>query len=247
MRSQYAQGIPLTEEEINRRRHEIFKSSVALILKQGFNDTSMQEIAEAAGVGKSTLYDYFPTKDHVVLFVLEEELDNLNAQAESIAAQAMPVQEKLTKILEAQLEFLLKNKNFFMEITMQAAQLGQAGQQDIMKRRYAYQDLLRSLLEQGIREGLFRPVNTRLAARVLIEIMEVLIYTTRPTGTPGEMLADALDMFMHGISLNPTGDPDARHPEFMQRKSPCRNSSFPSLTSRPASKTWAEKACPWPN
>jgi hypothetical protein len=31
------------------------------------------------------------------------------------------------------------------------------------------------------------------------ETMEVLVYTTRPTGTPREMLADALDMFMHGI------------------------------------------------
>ena len=54
-------GIPLTEEEIDRRRHEIFQSSVTLILKQGFDNTSMQEIAQAAGVGKSTLYDYFPT------------------------------------------------------------------------------------------------------------------------------------------------------------------------------------------
>jgi hypothetical protein len=30
--------------------------------------------------------------------------------------------------------------------------------------------------------------------------MEVLVYTTRPTGTPREMLTDALDMFLHGIA-----------------------------------------------
>ncbi|HTX89651.1 MAG TPA: TetR/AcrR family transcriptional regulator [Anaerolineales bacterium] len=192
-------GIPLTKEEIDRRRHEIFQSAVTLILEQGFTDTSMQEIADAAGVGKSTLYDYFPTKDHVLLFVLEEELELLREQAEDIAAQEIPVQEKLTKILETQLDFLLKNKNFFIEISMQAAQLGQTGQQSVMQKRYAYQDLLRGILEQGIREGIFRPVNTRLAARVMIEIMEVLVYTTRPTGTPREMLADALDIFMQGI------------------------------------------------
>ena len=194
-------GIPLTEEEIDRRRHEIFQSSVALILKQGFAGTSMQEIAEAAGVGKSTLYDYFPTKDHVLLFIFEEELEMLQIQAEDIASQAIPAEQKLTKILETHLEFLVNNKNFFTEISMQAVQLGQAGQQRIMKKRYAYQDLVRSILDQGIREGAFRPVNTRLATRALISIMEVLIYTTRPTGTPREMLADALDMFMHGISL----------------------------------------------
>jgi len=192
-------GIPLTEEEINRRRHEIFHSAVALILKQGFAGTSMQEIAEAAGVGKSTLYDYFPTKDDVLLFVFEEELDKFQEQAEGIAARAIPVQEKLIKILEAHLDYLLNNKNFFIEISMQIMQLGQAGQQRIMKKRYAYQDLLRGIVEQGVREAVFRPVNTRLATRVMSESMEVLVYTTRPTGTPREMLADVLDMFMHGI------------------------------------------------
>jgi len=192
-------GIPLTEEEIDRRRHEIFHSSVALILKQGFAGTSMQEIADAAGVGKSTLYDYFPTKDHVLLFVFEEELDVFQTQAAGLAAQAIPVQEKLIQILEAHLEYLLNNKNFFIELSTQVMQLGQAGQQRIMKKRYAYQDLLRAVFEQGVREGVFRPVNTRLATRALIEAMEVLVYTTRPTGTPPEMLADVLDIFMHGI------------------------------------------------
>ena len=192
-------GIPLTEEEIDRRRHEIFHSSVGLILRQGFAATSMQEIAEAAGVGKSTLYDYFPTKDHVLLFVFEEELGRVQEQAEGIGAQDIPVEEKLLKILEAQLDYLLNNKNFFMELSMQVVQLGQAGQERIMKKRYAYQDLLRSVLDQGVKEGVFRPVNTRLATRSLLSIMEVLVYTTRPTGTLREMLMDALDMFMHGI------------------------------------------------
>ena len=94
---------------------------------------------------------------------------------------------------------MLNNKNFFREISLQAMQLEQAGQQRILKKRYAYQDLLRGIIEQGIAEGIFRPVNTRLAVRSLIATMEALAYTTRPTGTPQEMLADVLELFMHGI------------------------------------------------
>lgn len=192
-------GIPLTEEEIDRRRQEIFRSSVALIFKQGFAATSMQEIAQSAGVGKSTLYDYFPTKDHVLLFVFEEELELLQENAEGIATQDIPLQEKLTKILEAHLEFLIRNKNINREITLQAFRLEQLGQRRILKKRYAYQDLLRGILEQGVQEGIFRPVNTRLTVRLLISMVEVLVYTTRPTGTPADMLADALEIFLHGI------------------------------------------------
>ncbi|HTX78740.1 MAG TPA: TetR/AcrR family transcriptional regulator [Longilinea sp.] len=192
-------GIPLTEEEIDRRRHEIFQSAVPLIMNQGFDNTSMQEIARAAGVGKSTLYDYFPTKLHVLLFVFEEELNIVQEQTENIVAQSWPLQEKLSKALEVQLELILNNKNFFREISLHAMQLEQAGQQRILKKRYAYQDLLRSIIEQGIAEGIFRPVNTRLAVRALIAAMEALSYTTRPTGTPQEMLADVIDIFMDGI------------------------------------------------
>jgi hypothetical protein len=86
-----------------------------------------------------------------------------------------------------------------MEISTQIMQMGQAVQQPIMKKRYAYQDLLRGFLDQGVQQGLFRPVNTRLATRAMSEAMEVLVYTTRPTGTPREMLVDILDIFMHGI------------------------------------------------
>ena len=91
------------------------------------------------------------------------------------------------------------NKNFFTEISMQVPQLGPEVQKHIMNKRYAYQDLLRGILEQGVQEGAFRRVNTRLATRTLLSIMEVLVYTTRPTGPPREMLADVLDIFMNGI------------------------------------------------
>jgi len=192
-------GIPLSEEEIDRRRHEIFQSAVPLIVNQGYDNTSMQDIAQAAGVGKSTLYDYFPTKLHVLLFVFEEELTNLQAQCENIIVQELTLQEKFTNVLKTYLNFLIKNKGLFGVITTRAVQLELAGREQIMKRRYAYQDLVRSLLEQGIRQGLFRPINTRLTARMLISATEVLSYTTRPTGTPEEMLADVMDIFMEGI------------------------------------------------
>ena len=56
-------GIPLTDLELASRRQEIAHIAMQLFIKQGFSETSMREIGDAAGVGKSTLYDYFPSKD----------------------------------------------------------------------------------------------------------------------------------------------------------------------------------------
>ena len=67
-------GIPITEEELARRRREIFHAAKHLFVEKGFNETSMREIAEVAGVGKSTIYDYFSSKDEVLIYFLHRPL-----------------------------------------------------------------------------------------------------------------------------------------------------------------------------
>src|SRR5512135_135339 len=93
-------GTPLTEQEQMRRRHEIFGTSVKLFLKNGFQETSMREIAEEAGIGKSTLYDYFPTKDDILAWGVEDELMDLTAAGREIADMHLPAVDRLRKIMK---------------------------------------------------------------------------------------------------------------------------------------------------
>jgi TetR/AcrR family transcriptional regulator, cholesterol catabolism regulator len=59
--------------------------------------------------------------------------------------------------------------------------------------------LIRALIEEGIREGVFRKVNALLAARLLISAISPVIFGSRFTGTSQEMLEDTLDIFFKGI------------------------------------------------
>ena len=90
-------GIPLTEEEQQRRRKEIFDTTVHLFLKKGFKETSMRQISEAAGVGKSTLYDYFKSKDEILVSYFEDAIHELAEGAKEIVAQDMPISEKIKR------------------------------------------------------------------------------------------------------------------------------------------------------
>jgi AcrR family transcriptional regulator len=192
-------GIPLTEVEQNRRRHEIFAATAHLFLEKGFAETSMRELAEAAGMGKSSLYDYFSTKDEILLWYFEDELEDLTALAREIAGQPLPAVEKLRQILHKQLERLLEKKEFYSKLTVEVQRLGAEGQRRIQVKRHEYQDLLRSLVEAGIQEGAFRRVDALLATRILITALTPVVFTSRPTGTPAEMLDEAFNLFLHGV------------------------------------------------
>ncbi len=192
-------GIPLTEEEQVRRRHEIFGTSIKLFLKNGFQETSMREIAEEAGIGKSTLYDYFPTKDDILAWGVEDEIVDLADAAQEIAAQPLPAVTRLRKIMKNHVDVLSSSRDLYLKLSFEVQRLSLETQKRIQVRRHAYQDLIRHLIDEGIQEGSFRKVDSLFVARLLIFAITPTIFTSRPTGTPQQMLNSALDVFLRGI------------------------------------------------
>jgi len=194
-------GIPLTEEEQEKRRHEIFHSVVNIFLKKGFQETSMREIAGVAGLGKSTLYDYFKTKDDILLYFFEDQINDLTEAAQKVALQNISADERLRQVMKVHLEFLQANKSLFMKLSLEAQRLKLESQNEIQKKRHSYQDLVRGLIEEGIREGVFRKVDPLLAARMLINTMAPVVFTSRPTGTAQEMLEETMDIIFKGLQV----------------------------------------------
>src|SRR5690348_1356202 len=47
-------------------RRLIFETALALFREKGFDATTMQEVAERAGVAKSAAYYYFPSKEAII-------------------------------------------------------------------------------------------------------------------------------------------------------------------------------------
>ena len=162
----------------------------------------MREIAEVAGLGKSTLYDYFKTKDDILIYYFVDQLSDLTEAAQKIAMQNKSADRRLPEVVKIHLEYLQANKNLFMKLSLEAQRLKLESQSRIQDKRHAYQDLVRALIDEGIREGAFRKVDPLLAARILITAMVPVVFTSRPTGASQEaLMKDAMDIFFKGIEV----------------------------------------------
>ncbi len=194
-------GIPLTKSDMQQRRREIARAAADLILDRGFNETSMRQIAAEAGIGKSTLYDYFAGKDEIILFLIEDPVAELIRRAKSILEQGGSPAQRLRRVMHMHLDFLLDNKAYYLKLSLEAQRLSLETQRRYQARRYAYQDLIQGLIEEGIQQGAFRAVNAGMAVKSLIAMMTPVVFTSRPLGTPQEMLDDALELFFGGLSF----------------------------------------------
>ena len=63
-------------------RERLFRAALDLFAKKGFNETTVGDITEAADVGKGTFFNYFPSKDHILLAFGEMQLAKLQAAVE---------------------------------------------------------------------------------------------------------------------------------------------------------------------
>jgi AcrR family transcriptional regulator len=67
--------VGLREDKAARTRALIVEVAIQTFIARGYDETTMEQIADAAGVGSSTLYRYFPSKDLLVLDPFAQALD----------------------------------------------------------------------------------------------------------------------------------------------------------------------------
>ena len=101
--------------------------------------------------------------------------------------------------MQMHLEYLVDNKKLYLKLSVESQRLSLGSQQQIQIKRHGYQDMIRTLVEEGIQQEDFRPVNPLFAARSVITLLSLVVFTSRPTGTPEEMLEDAFAIFFEGI------------------------------------------------
>jgi AcrR family transcriptional regulator len=86
-------------EEPSATRDLILNAAERLIGLLGYSKTTVEDIARAAGVGKRTVYVYFPSKEEVMLCTIDRIVDRLTTRLRSIAASDRPRAEVVRAML----------------------------------------------------------------------------------------------------------------------------------------------------
>lgn len=87
------------ERRAAETRVRLFRCALALIAERGLASVTVEDITEAADVGKGTFFNYFPTKEHVLGVMAEIQLGKLREAAASVAAGTQPLRTVLHRLV----------------------------------------------------------------------------------------------------------------------------------------------------
>jgi AcrR family transcriptional regulator len=79
-------------------REALFRAALDLFAEKGFLETTVEDITEAADVGKGTFFNYFPSKDHILLAFGEMQLEKLEAAVAEARNNGEPMQQFLRSL-----------------------------------------------------------------------------------------------------------------------------------------------------
>lgn len=102
----------IREQKKQQTRQAIETAAINLFSVKGFDATSIEEIATAAGIGKTTIYGYFATKDEIFLHYCDDKLIQAFDQLKQDQKQPMTLEDQLIGFFMLKFGFITKNKEF---------------------------------------------------------------------------------------------------------------------------------------
>ena len=161
----------------------------------------MDRVAEAANVAKSSLYDYFESKDELLRFINTRLVEPFFQTMEEIADGDLPAPQKLEKISARALERSDKQKGIIRLL----AETGQ--EQPRLEGGFARDScgFSRLFFRQGIREGSFRPHNPANTGRMFLGCLSELFELQADDASSEEVndyVEALIDATVNGFSIH---------------------------------------------
>ena len=145
--------------------------------RQGFDATSIRQIAAEARITKPVLYYYFKNKRDLFLSLLEEAVAPLCDEVERIAAGHGTPRDRMTRIIAAVLRFAEKRPDEFR--LLHRAVERREREVQVLAQKYFRRNFraISGVLQEGVERGDFRSVNVPQATFSVIAIL--IYYLTR--------------------------------------------------------------------
>lgn len=100
------------EQKKRQTKKAILNAAIHLFGTKGFEETSIDELAQHAGIGKGTVYSYFRTKREILYAFCEEELEHIRQELTRKTQEDTSLLDQLLTIYVGEFKYISKNREF---------------------------------------------------------------------------------------------------------------------------------------
>lgn len=169
----------MIKEHIKKKRkiikQKIVEIASGVFSQFGFKKATMDDIAKASGMGKSSIYYYFKSKEEVFEAVVKQEVDMISQELnEKVLSTDDNPKEKIRNYVLIRMRNLKEMVNFYE--TLKNDYLANFAFTERIREEYDIeeQQIIQNILQEGLDQGLFKLKETKLTAITLATALKGL-------------------------------------------------------------------------
>ena len=154
-----------------KTKYKFINAAKTLFVRKGYDDTTMIDIAEEAGLSRRTLYSYFESKVEVFQAVVNSEVEKILTQLSDIAKQNMPVQQKIVEFIFGY--FRLVKETVDRNGTLRSGFFRNVWGLEHFRKAFdlKQKQMLQDIISEGKTTGVFDVVSVRRTAEIMHNCM----------------------------------------------------------------------------
>jgi len=150
--------------------------------ERGYHAASMQEIADAVGMQKGSLYYYISGKQELLFMILERAIDTIAARIESIYNSDLSPRDKLRQAILTHVEVVSQRLEMLTILLRERHALTRSQQAVIDEKSGNYERLFQRILSEGIKAGEFKAMDVKIVSFGILGMCNWLYQWYSPEG-----------------------------------------------------------------
>jgi AcrR family transcriptional regulator len=190
------------QRSLDDRKQEIVNAAASMFDRNGYANTSMDDIARVVGIAKPTLYHYFHSKEEILTSIHEEFIDLLLEQHDRRAKSGLPPEQMLLGVMEDVMELMESHRGHVRVFFEHHRELPAESRAAIRIKRDRYENALQDTIAKAIGAGTIRDVNPRLATLGVFGMCNWAYQWYRSDGSmrPREIAFQFWDFLLRGLA-----------------------------------------------
>src|SRR5512136_2787088 len=135
------------------REEELLQAATRLFKEQGYRNTSMQDLADALGMQKASLYYYIKSKEDLLRRLLEHAFSLVQSRIDEIYAMDLSPTDKLRLALRNHAVTMMDNLNMVSVYLHEYRNLPPKRLKQVLGVRKHYEQVLMQIMLDGIACG----------------------------------------------------------------------------------------------
>ena len=184
------------------RREEILDEATRLFARLGFADTDTQVLVDNLGVGKGTLYRYFPSKRELFLAAVDRVMRRMRLRIDESLCNIDDPLEQMSRGIHAYLTFFAEHPGYVELLIQERALFKDRKKPTYFEHRETNQKYWHNLYRKCIGEGRMRDVPVERISDTISNLLYGKMLTNYFIGQSKpieEQASDLLDIVFHGI------------------------------------------------